>query len=59
MIDLLHQAKNKTVSSKFYSSNFQQLTITYLLHRSPLQHSTQLQSSYQLREQIGVNAYIT
>jgi hypothetical protein len=33
------------------------LTNTYLLHRSPLQHSTQLQSSYQFLVQTGVNAY--
>ena len=33
------------------------LTKTNLLHLSPLQHSTQLQSSYQFLVHTGVNAY--
>jgi len=38
---------------------FKTLTTTYLLHLSPLQHSTQVQSSYQFRVHTGVKAYNT
>jgi hypothetical protein len=46
-------------STIFFLCCIYQLTMTYLLHLSPLQHSVQLQSSYQFLVHMGVNAYST